>query len=358
MGWILRALGALIALTVVVASVLVARVLHTAGYFNKVASGFVGKCEQVPGVIGAEDIEVDRRTGVVFMSSQDRRPADAAEYAQPGAIYLARYDAPNEAPKPAYTAPSFHPHGISLFADTAGRKTLAVINHPEKQKSEVLLFDFEDGSIGEPKLTLRRTVNDPLFTDLNDVTLVSHEKFYATNDHGSQTPLGRQLEDWLLLPRANVVYHDGTAAATVATGLNMANGINRNADASEIYVAETTGREVNVFRRNAANGALTNTLSIAIPMGLDNIDVDPRGDLWIGAHPKLLDFLGHRADPKKLSPSAVVKVHLEDEASSYEPVYLNTGEEISGASVAVAHGGHLLIGAVLESKYLNCKWGK
>ena len=197
-------------------------------------------------------------------------------------------------------------------------------------------------------------VEDPLLHSLNDVTLVSHEAFYATNDHGSQTEFGKQVETLLLLPRANVVYYDGTAATIVATGFNYANGINRNADASEIYVAETTGRKLQTFRRNATTGALAHIHELFIPMGLDNIDVDSEGNLWIGAHPRLLDFAAHAQDPKNLSPSAVVKVTPAGDATDFQTVYVDTGEEISGGSVAVHDKGRLIIGAVFEPKYLNC----
>ena len=89
-------------------------------------------------------------------------------------------------------------------------------------------------------------------------------------------------------------------------------------------------------------------------MGLDNIDVDSDGNLWIGAHPRLLDFLGHAQDPKKLSPSAVVKVTPAGDSTSFETIYVNTGEELSGSSVAVHDKGRLVIGAVFDPKYLNC----
>lgn len=357
MGRVLRIAGAVLVLLVVAGCVLVYRVLNAAGNFNTVTAQFAGKCQAVEGVVGAEDIELDRATGMLFISSQDRRPDPAAGGAlKQGGIYLARVD--------SVTAPSsltaelsrtLHPHGISLFADPTGRKTLAVVNHPGAGGDEVMLFDVvpsPDGS--DVRLVPRRMIKDPLMHSLNDVTLISHEAFYATNDHGSETPLGVQLETWLLLPRANVVYYDGNVAKVVAEGFNYANGINRNADASEIYVAEATGRTLKTFRRDLNTGALAHIHSLFIPMGLDNIDVDRDGNLWIGAHPKLLDFLGHAEDGTKLSPSAVVKVMPAGDATTFETVYVNMGEEISGSSVAVAHDNRLFIGAVFDPKYLNC----
>ena len=355
-----RIFGVVIALLIVLGGALLTRALYVAGYFNEVTPKVAASCETVTGAVGVEDIELDRETGILFLSSQDRRPGPDG-ILKPGTIYAASIDNPKAAPRAlAGGAGQFHPHGISLYGDITGHKTLAVINHAyagsedHRNGTEVQLFDV-GGDPASPTLTLRRTIKDPLLHDLNDVTLVSHEAFYATNDHGSQTALGKQLENWLLLPRANVVYFDGSAARIVAGNLNYANGINRNGDASEIYVAETTGRTLSTFRRDATTGALAHIHSLAIPMGLDNIDVDSEGALWIGAHPRLLDFVAHAQDPKKLSPSAVVKVKPEGDATTYEVVYVNAGEEISGSSVAVAASGRLIIGAVFDPKFLNCQ---
>lgn len=352
MGRFLRRLGLLFAVVLAIGAVLLGRVLFAVGYFTKVEPHFAGTCKQLPGVVGAEDIELDRTTGTVFISSQDRRPLEGPW--KPGALYIANIDKPDEPPRLAFTGPDFHPHGISLFTDPAGRQTLAVVNHPMQDQSEVILFDVSSAPGIDTTPSVRRTVKDALFGHLNDVTLVGHEKFYATNSTGSKTKLGEQLETWLLLPRANVVYYDGSAAAVAADGFNFANGINHNADATEIFVAESTGRELQTFRRDPNTGALLHTSTLAIAMGLDNIDVDSSGDLWIAAHPHMLDFLSHAKDPKNLSPSAVVKVHREGGAMSFEAIYVNAGEEISASSVAVADKGKLLIGAVFDPKYLSC----
>jgi hypothetical protein len=38
-----------------------------------------------------------------------------------------------------------------------------------------------------------------------------------------------------------------------------------------------------------------------------------------------------------------------------EEVYLDRGEEISASSVAAVRGNRLLIGAIFESKFLDCR---
>lgn len=349
----LRFIGMLFIVVIVVGGVLLYRILNAGGYFEPVTPKFAGTCKQIGGVVGAEDMELDRATGLVFISSQDRRFKSPGEI-KSGNVYLAAIDKPDVAPRPLLPeSAGLHPHGISLFADATGRRTLAVVNHQLKDE-EIILYDVAVTPEGGATLTERRRIKDPLMHSLNDVVLVTHEAFYATNDHGSETPLGEQLETWLLLPRANVVYYDGNAAKEAASGFNYANGINKNQDGTEIYVAEATGRTLSTFRRDPETGVLVHTNSLFIPLGLDNIDVDSDGHLWIGAHPHLLDFLAHASDPAKHSPSAVVKVTLAGDASSYEPVYVNAGEEISGSSVAVHDKGRLLIGAVFDPKYLSC----
>lgn len=354
MGRLFRILGVVLVLVLIVGGVLVYRVLNAAGNFNAVTPHFAGKCQTVTGAVGAEDMDLDRPSGLIFISSQDRRPDPKTKKFNQGGIYVAQIERPGEPPEPltAELSSTLHPHGISLFADAAGRATLAVVNHTVNG-DEVILFDAAIAEEGA-KLTPRRTVTDPLMHSLNDVTLVSHEAFYATNDHGSVTDFGKFLETWLLLPRANVIFYDGSTAKIAATGFNYANGINHNADASEIYVAETTGRAMQTFRRDMTTGMLDHIHTLFLGVSPDNLDVDSDGAIWIGAHPRLLDFLAHAEDKTKLSPSAVLKVTPAGEDTKFETIYVNSGEELSGSSVAVAHENRLIIGPVFDPKFLNC----
>src|SRR6185369_14417475 len=107
-----------------------------------------------------------------------------------------------------------------------------------------------------------------------------------------------------------------------------------------------------IFHRDTTTGSLTPVRSLFLNAGPDNIDVDADGSLWIAAHPKLLDFLAHAKDAKKLSPSMVIKLDPAAEDGALKTIYANLGDEMSGSSVAVSDGKHLAIGAVFEPKYL------
>jgi len=89
--------------------------------------------------------------------------------------------------------------------------------------------------------------------------------------------------------------------------------------------------------------------------GVDNIEIDQKGDLWVGPHPKLLTFVKYSKDPGALSPSQVIKV--EKRASGpYEikEIYLNNGQLMSGSSVAAVFEDTLLIGSVFDERFLLC----
>jgi arylesterase/paraoxonase len=97
-------------------------------------------------------------------------------------------------------------------------------------------------------------------------------------------------------------------------------------------------------------------LEIDLGTGINNIEVDSAGGLWIGAHPQLFKFLQHAKDSSKLSPSQVqYLIPLADGSYDIKEVYLNKGDGISASSVAAVYDKRLLIGAVFEAKFLDCR---
>jgi arylesterase/paraoxonase len=336
------------------------RNLAASGQFSTLRPENLGSCTQIPFLVGVEDLVIDRVSGFVFYSSDDRRDFMAGGKAS-GGIYLGSYDRPEIAPQllTGNVSAPFHPHGISLYTAPDGAKTLGVINHPTLGTANVLLFDIvEDrpnGGAPVISLRLRRTVGDLLFSSFNDLHLIGHDRFYASNDLGSQSSFGKTLEYLFFLPRARVVYFDGSTPKVAAEGLVYSNGINQSPDGSMIYVAETSGLSLRIYARDAATGALTPKEQIAFGAALDNIDVDEQGRLWIAAHPHVLDFLFHVGDASKLSPSQIIRVTPKaSEGGDVRQVYLNLGGEISAASVAAYHKGRMIVGSVFERKYLNC----
>lgn len=353
-------IAAIIGAIIVVGLIAIAlRTLSVAGVFDDVKPQFAGTCKTIPGVIGAEDIQIDHLFNLAFISATDRRAPKDKPNPQDG-IYVMHIDHPElGVVKMAGTPADFHPHGISLYRGRDGALVLMVVNHPTDGPPTVEIFDVYEtlGAGGEVSAALhhRETVKGPLLVSPNDVVAVGSDRFYATNDHTSHTTLGVLAETWLLLPRANVVYYDGDSFKVAADDLRYANGINVSPDMSHIYVAQTTGQAIRTYARDVLSGALKVQGDFEIPSGLDNIDVAPNGDLWVADHPKLLSFLGYARDPSSPSPSQVMRVRVEKSLPvEAVPVYTNLGEQIGAASVGAVAGKHLLIGSVFDPKILDC----
>jgi arylesterase/paraoxonase len=345
MKWILVSLGALV-LSVVVFAL---HTLYVAGEFKHLEPHFTGSCRAVDGVPGPEDITVDPGSGTAFVSS-DVRPAARGAGPARGEIYAYNLNNPDPAPVNLTRdfPGAFHPHGISLYSEP-GCTRLFVVNH-RIGADGIEMFDVRDGALHHV-----RTIGGDLLSTPNDVLAVGPERFYVTNDHGSESRFGRTLEDYLRLPGGSVVYFDGTRFSVAARGIRYANGINRSADGRSVYVASTTGRRILVYRRDPATGALTFDGDVKLGTGVDNIEVDAQGRLWAGCHPRLLTFTRHFADGPP--PSQVLKITLPARGPALvEEVFLDSGETLSGSSVAAVYRRQMLIGAVLRERFLHCRF--
>lgn len=333
---------------------LAAMIVHTlylAGSFRTIEPHFAGQCRAVEGVTGAEDITLDPHRPVAYLSGYDRRAAMAGEPHQ-GGLFRYSLDDPQARPMRLNHAPltDFQPHGISLYTDQQGRQSLFVINHGGGQ-STVEIFDFDDGD-----LVHRRTLKNPLLNSPNDLHAVGHDQVYVTNDHGSRSEFGRTLEGYLRLPLANVVFFDRDEARQAAAGIRFANGINQSPDGLTIYVAALTERGIAVYDRDPLTNVLDYRKTIRLKTSPDNIEVDDQGRLWVGAHPKVLEFVAHIDDPEHLSPSEVLRITpFAEDNFGVDSIYLNAGEQLSGSSVAAVRGSRMLIGSVFEPHFLDCE---
>lgn len=328
--------------------------LWSAGHFKTIEPHFAGSCQAVTGVTGAEDITIHPRTGMAYISACDRRALKAGQNGR-GGIFA--YDLTDPQPIPVKLTsgpgPDFQPHGISLYIDADGRDALFVINH-SGGTHKVEIYDLKpDG------LVHRRTVKAPALVSPNDIVGVGREHFYATNDHRFTSGLLKIAEDYLKLPLANVVFFNGRDFTVAAAGIGYANGINISPDGRKLYVAGTTRMTLEIFDRDLKSGELTLAASIPFDTGLDNIEIDAAGALWIGAHPQLLKFVAHSKDAANLSPSQILRVTLNPQGESrIDEIYLTKGESLSGASVGAVHQDRMLIGSVFEPRFLDCRLPK
>lgn len=356
--YVKRTLYVLLALGVI-GGVLYWRFLSAAGYFTAVKVEVPADCRSIASVAGPEDIAVDRERGVAYVSATDRRLAMAGTVGAKGVrggiytIDLTR-DVADWSLTPVTPAipADFRPHGISLYVMPDGTRRLFVVNHHADGGQSIDILDVANAG----DLTFFKSVTSPLLVSPNDVVAVGPEDFYLTNDHGTLSATGKMIDDVLLLAHGNVVHYDGKDMRIAAEGLLFPNGINVSADGRHVYVASSLGMALHIYDRDLVNDALKAVDYARLGTGVDNIDVQPDGSLLIAAHPQILALRAHAADPAKLSPSQVIRVVPGAEGGgAAATIYLNFGEEISGASVAAGYKDMMLVGNIFDPVILACK---
>ena len=329
-----------------------------AGQFKDINPHFNGSCEIINDIPGAEDITI-LSNGLAIISSDFRRKIGKTNFIYPitntdknsinGNIFF--YDLNSENPSPVNMTSDlnmeFHPHGISAFLDSDNNIYLSVVNHTSVGEF-IELFYYNN-----IELVHVNTINSPLLISPNDIVLVNQNQFYVTNDHGTNKSIFKIFEDYLQTTKSNILFYNGNDFIEVKSNLQYANGINISNDKKTLYCAETIGKKLNIYNRNLLDNSLTLVESIEIDSGLDNIEVDLNDNIYIGAHPKLFDFLKHAKDKSSLAPSQIFKI--SNDYSLVDEIYLNDGNDISASTVGAFYNDILLIGALFDNHFLHCQ---
>ncbi|HEY0105973.1 MAG TPA: SMP-30/gluconolactonase/LRE family protein [Rhizomicrobium sp.] len=341
----------LVAVLVVGAAV---RTLIAYGVFTAVTPGFGGRCTAIATPPGPQDIAVDEKSGLAFVSVFDRRALAAHRPSAKDGLYALALKGPSTPVRLAGTPAGFHPHGISLARTADGKLALLAINRRADGTSAIAVFDVATSPA--VKLTETGSIAGAELTSPGAVAAVDAAHFYVANEHGGTTAFGRWLDDILLLPRANILYFDGNVFQIVAKGLAHPSGLALSPDGHFLYAAETYARRLDAFTRSPISGVIQPVGALDIPSGLDGLRFDPAGDLWVAGHPKAFAMAAYRTDPARPAPSQIFKVTLANgipiRAAAF---YANLGGEIGGASVAAVSGNRLLIGAPLDDHILDCR---
>ncbi|XP_072026107.1 serum paraoxonase/arylesterase 2-like [Amphiura filiformis] len=358
-------------ITVAVVAVLqhILTLVYKMGFHKRIYQHYPGPCRIIPDIdSGSEDIAL-LSNGLALISS-GLNPVhmgfvlDDEILNHQGNIFLFDFNHPEKnAIKLKFTGKDFDytrfsAHGIDVYEDKkTGAVSVFVVNH--RRDHEVIeVFQFDHKSL---TLHHKKSVIDPIMRSVNDVTAVSSDAFYFTNDGYATTFLARNLENFLMLAKGNVIYYDGKKMRKVVTKGSGNNGIAVSPDNKFLYVAHPVGMIINVYERNQ-DATLKHVQVIDMGTGPDNIFVEPgTGNLWIGCHSVNHEIMGHFQNKTMTAPSQVIHVKWEDPTRAthgytLSEVFLDTGDFLSGSSIAAYHQSTkgLLIGTVV-TKLAYCQ---
>jgi len=301
------------ALALIAAGLTGVAVLRFGGAFRSIEPGFAGDCRAVALAGSSEDIVIDRRRGIAYLSLLDRDSARHGEQVL-GTVMLLDLNRAEPAPRAAmsYDPEGFRPHGLSLLAKDSQPVRLFVVSHRADGSHTVEIA--EEGAAGGffPKETIRNAA----FVHPNAIVATGARQFYLTNDTLDAGYWALAKQALLHSGRSTLVYFDGDQARVEVADLNFPSGLALSPDGSRLYVAETLARQLRIYRRDAASGALAIEETIDLGVAPGNLDVDDDGGVWIAAHPKLLRLAAHLRKQGKLSPTQVLRFDPRDKPAA------------------------------------------
>ncbi len=337
-----------ILITAVLLIAFIANVMISTGYFRTIENKFDGELLKEVVLPGAEDITISQSEGFALISSNDRTATNRADW-HGGLYHMDLTSGDFELTNLTSTFQKyFAPHGISMLKKDGTYQIMAINHTPTGHTVEVF-------NMNGKKLTHERTLTDKSMISPNDIVVIGENRFYFTNDHAYTEGIGRLLEDYGGLAVSNVIYFDGENYREVASDIGYANGINFDPKRNLMFVASPRKFLVKVFSRNT-DGSLEFIEDIPCATGVDNIEFDTDGNLWIGAHPSLLTFSAYHAKKKEFSPSEIIKINYYATGDyEVEQIYLNDGTAMSASTVAAPFSDLVITGNYKDDKFLVLK---
>jgi arylesterase/paraoxonase len=287
-----------------------------------------------PGLGGLRDMEVDAAHNAMLIS------AAGAAADSPGGIYWLKLEARSAAPVKVQTGlRDFHPGGIALYRGADGAETLYAINRRARGRPAIEIFALSYAD-GVPKLTQQSSIESGQLVSPHDLAVAGPERFYVTNDHGSNNRLGRFAEDWLLLPFADLLSFNGQTFRAAVTRIASASGVLATPDGQYLYVSAANDRRLLAFRREPFLGTLTEIGSLAIPAKPGNIGVDGGGNLIVAGAAG--------------AGSQVFRVSRGKDGvpRGYQTIFSDDGGRMARAGSAAVWNHHLFVGS--PDKILDC----
>jgi arylesterase/paraoxonase len=325
-------------------------ILNTTGFFRTVENKLSGEIIKEIPIAGVEDLTVDEDDDFAIFINYDRIAERDGKPHQNG-IYFLDLKTNKFEPKDitGELKNKIEPHGISLIQLDSNHHKLFVINHFEGESIEVFDLYHRDSLVYE------KTLKDELIYSANDIVAISETQFYFTNDHYYLSKLGLIFENYSGITKCETIYFDGENYRIVNNNMAYANGINYDKKRNLMFIASPRGFLINVFERKE-NGDLSFIESIDCETGVDNIEFDKDGNIWVGCHPNLLVFNDYNKGKRENAPSEIIKINYRKKGDyEIEKIFIDDGNIFSASTVAGVYKDLILVGTVLDDHFVVLK---
>lgn len=335
------------------------------------------KDERGHSVVGIEDMVIDHQAARVYLSAYDRRqPHDGARRDDRFTGGILRFPLSDldsgtreihaHTIHAGSTASPVRPHGIELMIAADKQRWLFVIDRSQgkdrKGRSRLLTLGlYDDGK------NVAETIPPRIIPDLcnaNNVTALSPENLYITNDRGACSAFGRIVENVMGLKNGYMGHLNHEAFQIVVNGLFYANGVERYSlpdDHQMLVVAETRGRALRFYDFDWTNGGHVGdqVAWIALKDGPDNITTGDDHALYVAALPNLFRYALFKtfniraADPG----SHIYRVWTSEDGTElhWSMIGKVPSDILPGATVAAQTGEWLLVGSAYGKGIAQCQ---
>jgi len=311
-------------------------------------------CEKISGTPGPEDLAIDRESGILYISSHERR-----EKNKTGFLYTLDLKKDSKIPLKIETnyPYKFAPHGI-FFANVSGVKKLYVISHPKLiggSEHTIEIFKIE-----KDKLSFEATLKNELLLSPNDLFVTQDGKIFVSNDVPAGVGFGQIVHVLLRLNSSPISYYNGKDWSLLNEKTAFGNGILIKKENGKDYLYRSSHVYESVLKYELSypnNGApeLKLIKKIELGSGPDNLEDEENGNILVAGHKSNMRFMAHAGNKEKTSPTQIFRIFAD---GTTKEIYANDGEEISAASTGLSFKNKLFISQVFEPFILSCTLDK
>ena len=312
------------------------------------------RCEEIRGVPGPADMALENRSafGVdrMIVASQERRGRDPeSEYLDQGGIKFIPLAGTNRhqvldfefSGRDEYP---FHPEALDL-AQVGGGRYLFVLNHARRTQHAVEVFRVDRTTLVFMGRFRHRFIEYP-----SDIVGLGLDEFYVINRRASNS-MEHFSKSMAFTGSGSLVYYSNQTYFRILDNLKSPTGMALSPDQTKLWITLAGSEQLLALERGSGS-SVRELARISVAGTPINPGFNGSSNLFLATIPSAYDWSSHADDAAEKAPSRILQVDTLQGRTAV--AYQNPGEEISGATIAVANGNRIYLGQKYDSFVLAC----